>query len=96
MIQLTTAEKISRAIERAKQNKLFVQVIAWRIYKVTNRENGRSYEVRFTVENGKRFGHCNCIAGEKNLACKHLAAAVSRHVVIATERRAREKASVAA
>jgi uncharacterized Zn finger protein len=96
MIELTIAENINRAIERAKQNKLFVQVIAWRVYKVTNRENGRSYEVRFTVENGKRFGHCNCIAGEKNLACKHLAAAVSRHVVVAAERKASEQASAAA
>ena len=96
MIELTTAERISRAIERAKKSKLFVQVIAWRVYKVTNRENGRSYEVRFTVENNKRFGHCNCIAGEKNLACKHLAAAVSRHVVIAAERRASEQVSIAA
>jgi len=91
MIELTTAAAIEKAIERAKQSKLFVQVIAWRMYKVTNRENGNSYQVTFTVKNGKRFGHCTCKAGQKDIACKHLAAAVSRHLCVAAERHASQK-----
>lgn len=95
MIELTTAENISRAIERAKRSKLFVQAVAWRIYKVTNRENGNSYEVTFTVTNGKRFGKCTCKAGQQQMACKHLAAAVSRHVMIAAERQASQQTMAA-
>lgn len=95
MIELTTAAAIEKAIERAKQSKLFVQVIAWRVYKVTNRENGNSYQVTFTVKNGKRFGHCTCKAGQQNIACKHLAAAVSRHLCVAAEKQASQQAMAA-
>jgi uncharacterized Zn finger protein len=86
MIQLTTAEAISRATERAKVSKLFVQAIQWRQYRVTNRETGAQYVVDFFVRNGKRFGHCTCKAGMSNIACKHLSAAAGLHIMVAAAR----------
>lgn len=87
MIQLTTAEVIGKATERAKASKLFVQAIQWRQYRVTNRENGAHYVVDFFVRDGKRFGHCTCKAGVRNIACKHLSAAAGLHVMVAAARR---------
>jgi uncharacterized Zn finger protein len=86
MIQLTTAEAISKATERAKESKLFVQAIQWRQYRVTNRATGAQYVVDFFVRNGKRFGHCTCKAGLNNIACKHLSAAAALHVMVAATR----------
>jgi len=86
MIQLTTAEAISKATERAKASKLFVQAIQWRQYRVTNRATGAQYTVDFFVRNGKRFGHCTCKAGLNNIACKHLSAAAALHVMVAATR----------
>jgi uncharacterized Zn finger protein len=83
MIQLTTTEAISKATERARASKLFVQAIQWRQYRVTNRETGAQYVVDFFVRNGKRFGHCTCKAGMNNIACKHLSAAAGLHVMVA-------------
>jgi uncharacterized Zn finger protein len=85
MIQLTTAEAISKATARAKASKLFVQAIQWRQYRVTNRETGAKYTVDFFVRNGKRFGHCTCKAGMNNQACKHLSAAAGFHVMRAAQ-----------
>lgn len=86
MIQLTTAEAIGRATERARASKLFVQTIQWRQYCVTNRETGAQYIVDFFVRNGKRFGHCTCKAGMNNIACKHLSVAAALHVMVAETR----------
>jgi uncharacterized Zn finger protein len=88
MVQLTTAEAIAKATERAKAGKLFVQPSTLlRQYHVTNRETGAKYIVDFFLRNGKRFGHCTCKAGERNLACKHLSAAAGYHVMRAASRR---------
>lgn len=86
MIQLTTAEAISKATERARASKLFVRAIQWRQYRVTNRETGAQYTVDFFVRNGKRFGHCTCKAGLNNIACKHLSAAAGLHIMVAAAR----------
>lgn len=87
MIQLQSAEQLSRATERAKAGKLFVQTTSiFRQYRVTNRESGAEYTVNFFVRDSKRFGHCTCKAGTNNMACKHLSAAAGLHVVIAAER----------
>lgn len=88
MIQLTTPEALSRATERAKASRLFVQPTSiFRQYRVTNRENGKQYVVDFFVRNGKRFGHCNCKAGRNHVACKHLSAAAGLHICIAAQRK---------
>lgn len=94
MIQLTTAEAIQKATERAKAGSLFVQVTRlFRQYKVTNRETGAQYTVDFFLRNGKRFGHCNCKAGMANVACKHLSAAAGLHVIRAAERQSQRLAA---
>jgi len=61
MIQLQSAEKLTKAIERAKNANLFVQPTSFfHQYRVTNRDNGNTYFVDFFVESGKRFGGCTC------------------------------------
>lgn len=90
MIELVSAEQLAKATERAKASNLFVQPSSiFRQYRVTNRDNGQVYVVNFFVrKDGKRFGGCTCKAGERNLACKHLAAAAGLHVCIAAQKRA--------
>jgi hypothetical protein len=82
MLELLSADQLSKATERAKASKLFVQPSnLFRQYHVTNRETGAKYTVDFFVrKDGKRFGHCTCKAGERNLACKHMSAAAGYHV----------------
>ena len=87
MIQLVSSEQLSRATDRAKAGSLFVQPSSPpRQYKVTNRDNGNQYIVDFFAHNGKRYGHCSCLGGMRNLACKHLSAAAGYHVMLMTAR----------
>ena len=89
MIELVSADQLARATERAKAANLLVQpTTIFRQYKVTNRDNGNQYVVNFFVRNGKRYAGCTCKAGERNLACKHLAAAAGLHVCIAAQKKA--------
>lgn len=82
MIELVNAEQLAKATERAKAGNLFVKpTTLHRQYRVTNRDNGNQYTVDFFVRNGKRYGHCTCKAGERNLVCKHLSAAAGYHVM---------------
>ena len=85
MIELESAQQLSKATERAKASNLFVQPSGqFRMYYVTNRDNGNRYTVNFFVRNGKRYGHCDCKAGMNHVACKHLSAAAALHVVRAS------------
>jgi len=89
MIELVNAEQLAKATERAKASNLLVQpTTIFRQYRVTNRDNGNEYVVNFFVRNGKRYGHCTCAAGERNLVCKHLSASAGYHVCIAAQKRA--------
>src|SRR5919107_611866 len=82
MIELVSADQLARATERAKASNLLVQSTSiFRQYRVTNRDNGNQYVVNFFVRNGKRYGHCTCKAGERNLVCKHLSASAGYHVM---------------
>lgn len=93
MIQLISAEQLNRATERAKAGNLFVQPSSlYRQYHVTNRETGAKYTVDFFVRksDGARFGHCTCMAGQNNKACKHLSAAAGYHVARMAARREAE------
>jgi hypothetical protein len=82
MVELGSAEQLSRATERAKAGNLLVQPSSLlRQYHITNRETGAQYTVNFFVRNGKRYGHCTCRGGMRNLACKHLSAAAGYHVM---------------
>jgi uncharacterized Zn finger protein len=87
MIELISADQLSKAIARAKTGRLFVQATSiFRQYRVTNRETGAQYVVDFFVRNGKRYGHCSCKGGERHV-CKHLAAAAGYHLYVAALRR---------
>lgn len=97
MIQLQSAEQLTKATERAKASSLFVQPTnLHRQYRVTNRETGACYTVNFFVhKDGRRFGHCTCKAGAQNLACKHLSAAAGYHVMkMSAQREAHRFASM--
>lgn len=71
MIKLTTENTI-RAIERCKQLKPKVSFVAERTFSVKSANNSNSYTVRFDVQNGKKFGLCECKASEKGLICYHI------------------------
>lgn len=88
MIELISAEQLSKATDRAKAGNLFVQPTTLpRQYRVTNRDNGNQYTVDFFVRNSKRYGHCTCLGGINNRACKHLSAAAGYHVMRMAARR---------
>ncbi len=88
MIEILNADQLAKATERAKAGNLFVQPTSLlRQYRVTNRDNGNQYVVDFFVRNGKRYGHCNCKAGMRNLACKHLSVSAGYHVMRMTAQR---------
>jgi hypothetical protein len=90
MIELTTTKQLAKATLKAKSSNLFVQATSvFRQYRVTNRETGAQYTVNFFVRaDRKKFGHCTCLAGQNNMACKHLSAAAGLHVCIAQNRQA--------
>lgn len=88
MIHLTPAT-IESSIENARKSNLLVRRTAtFRVYTVTNRENGHTYEVTFSVHNGNKFADCTCSAAQWGRACKHVAAAAGLHVMIAAESQA--------
>ena len=67
MIELKT-ETMQNAIAkaRAERKNLVVRVThAIRMYKVESKSSGKTYLVNFFVRNNRRFGHCNCSAGEQ-------------------------------
>lgn len=88
MIQLTTAEKLRNAIDKARTVKPRVRVNRFGSYTVTNKATGASYTVTCEKRDGLRLAHCTCKAGERGRACYHVAAAVGAHVVLAAERAA--------
>ncbi len=79
MIRLTK-ENTKRAIERCKQLKPKVQFIADRTFSVKSANNENSYTVRFDVQNGEKFGVCECKASEKQLICYHIIGAATVNI----------------
>ncbi len=86
MIQLTTADKLENAINKARTVKPRVRVNKFGSYTVTNKATGTIYTVECAKRDGKRFASCTCKAGERGQACYHVAAAVSAHLQLAVER----------
>ncbi len=86
MIQLTTADKLENAINKARTVKPRVAINKFGSYTVTNKQTGATYEVSCMKRDGKRFAGCTCKAGERGNACYHIAAAVSAHLQLAFER----------
>ena len=79
MIKLTT-ENTQKAIERCKQLKPKVRFVADRTFKVESANNGNVYQVSFDVQNGEKFGQCECKASEKGLICYHLVAGATANI----------------
>ncbi len=79
MIKLTS-ENTQRAIERCKQLRPKVQFIGERTFAVKSANNNNSYTVRFDVQNGEKFGQCECKASEKGLVCYHIAGAAQVNI----------------
>ena len=88
MIQLTTAAKLTNAINKARTVKPRVHVVKFGSYTVTNKATGAAYTVECQKREGKRFASCTCKAGARGQACYHVAAAVSAHMQLAAERAA--------
>ncbi len=86
MIQLTTAAKLENAITKARTVKPRVRVNCFGSYTVTNKTTGATYSVECLKQDGKRFAHCSCKAGQRGQACYHVAAAVAAHIQLAAER----------
>lgn len=97
MIELRNKEQLSNAINRAKaeaRNLLVQTTNAVRQYRVTNRTNGNVYLVNFFIRlDGKRFAHCTCLAGEKGIACKHIAASAALNIYLAENGQLKRKAA---
>lgn len=86
MIRLTT-ENTQRAIERCKQLKPKVRFIKERLFVVYSANNSNVYHVRFAVQNGEKFGVCECKASEKGLVCYHLIAGATVNIFRQTLKR---------
>lgn len=75
--------RIPRApLMRAQHEKPWVRRIGPRSYRVVGRNVARGkYTVRFYVVDGKRFGDCDCLHHfYTKEPCKHLVAALLRHL----------------
>lgn len=79
MIKLT-AENTQKAIERCKKLKPKVRFVADRTFKVESANNGNIYQVSFDVQNGEKFGQCECRASEKGLICYHIIAGATANI----------------
>ncbi len=79
MIKLTFANT-QRAIERCKQLKPKVRFIKDRLFVVYSANNSNVYHVSFDVQNGEKFGQCECKAAEKGLVCYHIIAGATANI----------------
>jgi hypothetical protein len=79
MIKLTT-ENTQRAIVRCKQLKPKVKFIKDRLFVFFSANNSNVYHVRFDVQNGEKFGECECKASERGLICYHLIAGATANI----------------
>lgn len=79
MIKLTV-ENTAKAIERCKQLKPRVRFIADRVFSVQSANNSNAYTVRFDVQNGEKFGQCECRASERGLICYHIIGAATANI----------------
>ena len=79
MIKLTT-ENTAKAIERCRKLKPTVRFVADRVFAVQSANNSNAYTVRFEVQNGEKFGQCECKASEKGLVCYHIIGAATANI----------------
>ncbi len=88
MIKLTQ-ENTQKAIERCKQLKPKVRFIKDRLYVVYSARNSNVYHVRFDVQNGERYGICECKASENGRVCYHVVSAAAVNIYRKTLERGR-------
>jgi hypothetical protein len=81
MIEITKTN-IEKAINKARQTKPFVKVIEFRLYQVTNKTTGATYEVKFSKLGNKKLAECNCKA---TVICYHIGASIGAHIVLAEQ-----------
>lgn len=79
MIKLTQ-ENTTKAIERCKKLKPKVRFIKDRLFVVYSSNNSNVYHVKFDVQNGEKFGECECKASEKGMVCYHLVAGATANI----------------
>jgi len=80
MLKLTTENK-ARAIERCKQLRPKVIFTQDRVFEVKSANNENSYTLRFEVQNGEKFGECECKAGQSGrFVCYHIVAAATANI----------------
>jgi hypothetical protein len=79
MIKLTP-QNTAKAIERCKQLKPKVHFLADRTFSVKSANNTNSYTVRFEVQDGEKFGLCECKASERGLVCYHIIAGATANI----------------
>jgi hypothetical protein len=79
MIKLTN-ENTQRAIARCKELRPRVKFIKDRLYVVYSANNSNVYYVKFDVQNGEKFGQCECRAAEKGLVCYHIIAGATANI----------------
>jgi hypothetical protein len=94
MIKLE-ANKMAKAVERAKAIHPRVKMIGERRFLVWRRERHveSAYTVRFVVANGNKLAECNCKAGQAEMLCYHVAAAAQVNVMMQSMRRQGASAS---
>ena len=77
---------IQKAIAKARQSKPLVKVIEFRTYRVTNRENGNTYTVKFSKVGNRKFAECDCKAGRAGkFLCYHVGSSIGYHIVLAEQ-----------
>ena len=79
MIRLTK-ENTQKAIAKCKQLKPKVKFLKDRLFVVYSANNSNVYYVRFDVQNGDKFGQCECKASERGLVCYHIIGAATANI----------------
>jgi len=79
MIKLTN-ENTQNAVAKCRQLKPRVKFIKDRLFVVYSANNSNVYHVRFDVQNGEKFGECECKASERGLICYHIIGAATANI----------------
>ncbi len=79
MIKLTT-DNTQRAIERCRELKPRVKFIKDRLHVVYSADTSNVYHVQFDIQNGEKFGVCECKSSKKSLVCYHLIAGATANI----------------
>lgn len=90
MIKLST-DKLANAIKTAKQLHPKVVFEGERRFKLVSPRSGNTYSIKFEKRGSERYGECNCKAGQRGIACYHLASAALVNVMVQSMRTAKNE-----